>query len=255
MPTEGERCIVQGAKQMILLTLRVSKCQKCDPQNKERQRFQDKDCNGSNSHASGREEVCQQGERIPLFAPSSNYPSIFLRYSSQNTVLRSGNSYDELMSLYRIVRPSWLSATLELYEGEKKIGEMVMLKKWSYALAEAKMPDSTVRFGYKGWNMRKAFIQDAEGKDIASVKNLSWWKYDFIVTIDGTDYTLKQKTWSGMQYGWYRPNGSEIMELRMNWRGKTEVESPAPLNKTEMLLLFFHMYLLRLAEAEAAAAT
>jgi len=158
------------------------------------------------------------------------------------------------MPSFVITQPSWFSSKLELQENGRVLGELNMLKKMSYALAEAKMPEGNALFGYKGWTGRTLFIQDAEGRDIATAKSLSWWSYNVMVTIDGVDYEWKMTNWWNTYWGWYGPDGRSIMEMRMRWSGKVDVTSPRQLNKTEMLLLFFAMYILRLQAMDGSAA-
>ncbi len=156
------------------------------------------------------------------------------------------------MPSYTITSPSWFSSTQELREDGRVIGALTMLKKWSYALAEARMPDQTVRFGYAGWTSRTLFIQDSSGQDIASVKSLSWWNRDTAVTIDGKEYAWKHKSWWSTNCSWFDQGGREIMKFRIHWWSKADILSPAPLGKTELLLLFFGMYLMKLQEMDAA---
>jgi hypothetical protein len=157
------------------------------------------------------------------------------------------------MPSYAVTRPSLFSLKQELRENDRVLGELIMLKKWSYALAEARMPDRIVRFGYRGWTTRTLFLQDSSGTDIASVKSLSWWKRDVVVTIDGADYFWKQKDWWGMRTGWFAPDGREIMEFHMRWWGKISINATTQPTRTEMLLVFFGMYVTKLQEMDAAA--
>lgn len=60
-------------------------------------------------------------------------------------------AYNGAMPSFIVTQPSWFSSRLELCENGQVIGELKMLKKMSYALAEATMPDGTARFGYTGW--------------------------------------------------------------------------------------------------------
>ncbi len=157
------------------------------------------------------------------------------------------------MQSYAITKPSWLSANLELRENDRIIGELTMLKKMSYSLAEARMPDGTiVRFGYTGWTARNIFIQDSSGKDIATVKRLSWFRYDTVVTMDGKTHLWKQKNWWCTRYGCFAPDGTEILALHIRWWGRMTVDAPVTPDKTGMLMLFFGMYMMRLHELEAA---
>ncbi len=158
------------------------------------------------------------------------------------------------MPSYTVTSPSWFSYTQELRENTHIIGTLTMLRKWSYMLAEAKMPDRTVRFGYKGWASRNLFMQDASEKDIAAVKSVSWLNRDTVLTMDNKDYTWKRTDWWGMRCGWFGPDNKLIMEFHMNWWGKLQIHSVAPLEKTELLLAFFGMYLMKLWEMDAAAA-
>jgi hypothetical protein len=156
------------------------------------------------------------------------------------------------MPSYTITKPSWFSCTHEFRTEGRLVGELKMLKKLSYALAEARMGDRVFRFGYTGWTARKIFIHDTLGKDIGSVRSLSWWNHDTIVEIDGKTYEWKQKNWWNMRSVW-SASGKEIMEFRTRWSGSMTVDAPAPLNDTEAILLLFGSYLLRLQEMEAAA--
>lgn len=156
------------------------------------------------------------------------------------------------MPSFTITKPSWFSSTLELRQGDRIIGELKMIKKFSYALAEAKMPDQLVRFGYNGWTARDVFIQDAQGKDLASVQNLSWWTRAAIVTIDGKKYAWNQKDWWGMRCEWLAPDGKVVMKFQSNWRGKTTIDIESNPNKTEMILLFFGIYQMKLQELDSA---
>lgn len=158
------------------------------------------------------------------------------------------------MPSYTVAKPSWFSRTHELRENDHMLGELTMLKVLSCALAEATMPDRTVRFGYKGWNVRKLFIQDTLGKDIADVKGLSWWKQDAAVTIDGVTYTWKQKNWWGTRSGWFTSDGSEVLEMHVHWWSGIDIGSPADLKGTTLLLALFGIYLLKLQEMDASAA-
>ncbi len=156
------------------------------------------------------------------------------------------------MPSYAVTRPSWFSSSLEVKEGGRLVGELVMLKKFSYALAEARMPGRpAVRFGYEGVMVRKLFIRDASGKDVADAKYLSWWKCDVAVTIDGKEYVLKQKNWWGSSYAWFAPDGTELMRFRIGW-WTVQIDSGAPLHDTEILLLFFGTYISKVQEMDAA---
>ncbi len=157
------------------------------------------------------------------------------------------------MPSYVVTKPSWFSPKQELRENDRIIGELTMLKQWSYALAEARLSNRLVRFGYKGWTTRTLFIQDAQGKAVAAVKSLSWWKRDTAVTIEGKEYVWKQKNWWGTQSAWYTSDGREIAEFHKSWWGKLQIDSPIPLSDTHMLLLYFGMYLVKLQEMDAAA--
>lgn len=158
------------------------------------------------------------------------------------------------MPNYIATRPSWTSSSLELRQDGVLIGELAMLKKWSYALAEARMPERTVRFGYSGWTMRTLFMQDETGNDIAAVKSLSSWNRDTAVEIDGITYTWKQKNWWGTQYAWLTSDGTELMQCHMDWWNTLHITVPNTPSSTEMLLLFFGMYLAKMREMDSAAA-
>lgn len=156
------------------------------------------------------------------------------------------------MPAYTVTSPSWFSATQELRgETGNLIGELVMIKRLSYALAEARMPGRTVRFGYEGWTGRKLFIQDVHGKEIAAAKNLSWWNRDVSVTIDGREYVWKQKDWWGLRSGWFAADRHEIIECRRRWWGKMEITAPSAPQGTELILTLLAMYLLTLQEVDS----
>lgn len=161
------------------------------------------------------------------------------------------------MPSFAVTKPSWFSSKLEIHENGRLVGELKMLRKLSYSLAEARFGERIVRFGYKGWTARTVFLQDADGKDISDVENLSWWKRDAKVKIGGRAYEWIQDNWWGTRSAWkLSEGGKEIMRFRTNWRGtKMTIDSPAPLNDTEMLLLFFGVYLVKLQEMDATAAS
>lgn len=161
------------------------------------------------------------------------------------------------MPSFIVTTPSWFSSKQEIHENGRLIGELKMLKRFSYALAEARIGDRTVRFGYKGWTARTIFIQDANGKDISDVENLSWWKRDAKLKIGGRTYEWTQNNWWGTQSVWkLSESNKEIMKFQMNWLGtKMEINSLVPLNEPEMLLLFFGVYLMNLQQMDATAAS
>lgn len=161
------------------------------------------------------------------------------------------------MPSFTVTKPSWFSPKYEIHENGRLIGELKMLRKLSYSLAEARIGDRIVRFGYKGWTARTVFLQDADGKDISDVENLSWWKRDALVQIGGRKYEWSQNNWWGTQSVWkLSESNKEIMKFQMNWLGtKMTIDSLAPLNESEMLLLFFGVYLMKLQEMDATAAS
>lgn len=159
------------------------------------------------------------------------------------------------MPTYTVSRPSWYSSKEELREGDRIIGVMTMLNKWTYAKAEAKMPHKIVHFGYTGWTAQKLFIRDTDGNDIADVKSHSFWGYKVSVTIDGKTYQWRQKKWWSMTCGWYTEDNREIMELYCKWWGKVEITTPQEPNENEMLLIFFGMYLTDLWKMAASASS
>ncbi|MBP9750483.1 MAG: hypothetical protein KBC95_01405 [Candidatus Peribacteraceae bacterium] len=159
------------------------------------------------------------------------------------------------MPAYVVNSPSWFSATQELRgETGNLVAELVMLKRLSYALAEARLPGRTVRFGYEGWTGRKIFIQDEQGKDIATATNLSWWNRDVRVLIDGKEYLWKQKDWWGLRSGWFT-DGKEIIECRRRWWGKMEIVTLTAPQGAELILTLFGMYLLMLQEVDSMGAS
>lgn len=158
------------------------------------------------------------------------------------------------MPSYTVTRPSWFSSELELREGNRVIGTLSMLKKWSYALAEARIGGRPVRFGYAGWSMRDTFVRDASDREIGAARTLSWWKNDVSLVLDGKEYLWKQKDWWGSEFAWY-VEGKETMALRSRWGMKhfADVDVAGMPDGTGMTLLFFGLYLLTLYQMNAGA--
>lgn len=155
------------------------------------------------------------------------------------------------MPAYAVTQPSWLSASHEVRESGVLVGKLTLLSRWSYRLMEAQLPERTVRFGSQGWTGRRLFIQDAAGRDIAAVERTAWWRPDVAVTVDGRRYEWRQVNFWGTRWAWFGPDGEMLMESRLRWWGKMDIEAPEALDATGRLLLFFSVYLLKLWEAES----
>lgn len=157
------------------------------------------------------------------------------------------------MPSYAAIKPSWLSSELELRENGRLLGGMKMLKKWSYALAEAKVASRTIRLGYNGWNMYDIFIRDGADREIGNVRRLSWWRYDMSIVLDGKEYVWKQTDWWATRFAWFA-DGKEIIAFRSRW-GLThfaDIQVTRKGEERDMDLLFCGLYLLKLYEMNAA---
>ncbi len=150
-------------------------------------------------------------------------------------------------------KPSLFSSALEVKQGNQILEELTLKKKWSYALAEVHFNNQTVQFGYTGWTTRKIFIRDTDGNDVATVKNLSWWNRNVSVELNGKMYLWKSKNFWSTRHVWCESD-RELMEFRTHfWGNAWDIESNVTLGDTEMLLMAFGLYMLKLEYLDAAA--
>ncbi len=152
---------------------------------------------------------------------------------------------------------SWWKSEWDLLNESGVIGSFVITKPMSYARAEATGAGKTWQIDYAMWSWTsKLLVRDTAGGVLAETERVgSWWKYHHTIALEGKKYILKNDGW-GMRYTVTDEYDQEVLVLKSNWWGKTEVDmkNSAVPDAIALLLAFIAFYLAKISEMQSSSA-